>query len=242
MIDWKERFDEQLKWTKELRNKIFDEISFRPNFRLLEVGCGTGALLKEIAEQFKLKLYGIDIDENRIEIARENLKQARITANLQKMDILSNLFKNESFDFIATNYLFLWIKDLRKCFEEMHRILKENGILFIFAEPDYGGLVEFPESGLRAALISNLRNAGADPEVARKLNQHFPGKFDVIESFCASVPWISNTNKANLLKELDFFQAILKEQSFNYDLIKESIETEKYSLFLPIFSYFLMKT
>jgi len=241
MIDWNIRFSEQLKWTYEFRNHIYKIINLETKTNLLEIGCGTGALLKEIGKKFKLELYGIDIDKNRLKISKENLKKEGIKANLQYMDILNNNFEDERFEVIITHYLFLWIKDLEKCFNEIHRILKKEGILLILAEPDYGGLIGFPETGLKDALISNLTNSGADAKVGRKLNQFFSQKFDIIEEYCTSIPWVSNNNKDNLLKEMKFFKKILTEQKWDFIQTKNSIELNKYFLFIPVFTYYLRK-
>ncbi len=241
MIDWNIRFSEQLKWTYEFRSHIYKIINLETKTNLLEIGCGTGALLKEIGKEFNLNLYGIDIDEHRLKIAIDNLNQENIRANLQYMDILNNNFEDERFEVIITHYLFLWIKDLEKCFNEIHRILKKDGILLILAEPDYGGLIEFPETGLKDALISNLTNSGADAKVGRKLNQFFSQKFDIIEEYCTSIPWVSNNNKDNLLKEMQFFKKILTEQKWDFIQTKNSIELNKYFLFIPVFTYYLRK-
>jgi len=240
MIEWNTRFSEQLKWTFEFRRQLYKKVNLGTKANLLEIGCGTGELLKEIGKEFKLDLYGIDIDENRLKTAEINLKKENISANLQYMDILNNNFKDERFEVISTHYLFLWIKDLEKCFDEIHRILKKNGVLLILAEPDYGGLIEYPKTGLKDALISNLKDCGADPEVGSKLNQFFFRKFEILEQYCISVPWISN-NKDNLLKEMKFLKEILSGDKRNFKAMKTSIENDKYFLFIPVFSYFLKK-
>ena len=240
MIDWSTRFSEQLKWTYEFRSQLYKKINLGTKANLLEIGCGTGELLKEIGKEFKLDLYGIDIDENRLKTAEINLKKENISANLHYMDILNNNFEDEKFEVISTHYLFLWIKDLEKCFEEIQRILKKSGILLILAEPDYGGLIEYPNTGLMDALISNLKDCGADPEVGRKLNQFFFQRFEIIEQYCTSIPWISN-NKDNLLKEMKFLKEVLSEDKLNFKAMKTSIENDKYFLFIPVFSYFLKK-
>ncbi|MHA1488459.1 MAG: class I SAM-dependent methyltransferase [Promethearchaeota archaeon] len=124
IINWSDRFSEQLKWTKELREYLYKKISLGfGKKKILEIGCGTGELLKEIGKKFKQELYGIDIDEERIKTANKNLKQQGIKAELKHVDFLNNNFKDQFFEVIITNYLFLWIKNLKKCFDEIYRIL-----------------------------------------------------------------------------------------------------------------------
>ncbi|MHA1146778.1 MAG: class I SAM-dependent methyltransferase [Promethearchaeota archaeon] len=241
MIDWQKRFVEQLKWTEQLRNYLYNKIDIRYRKKVLEIGCGTGALLTELGINFDLELYGMDIDGDRLNLAKKELDQHKIKVKLLHMDILNNDFQDNEFDVVITNCLFLWIKDLRKIFEEIYRILINKGVLLIFAEPDYGGLVEYPNTNLKEALFSNLLSEGADPEVGRKLNQYFVYKFLVKEQFCTSIPWIANNNQEALLKELDFFRTLLSPNEFNNELMRHSIKNNKYFIFVPVFSYYLEK-
>lgn len=241
-LNWEERFRTQLKWTKELRFYLYNKISLsKIKGDLLEIGCGTGELLKEIGLNYPITLHGIDIDEERVNSTKKNLKSHDIKADIKKMDILDNSFPEERFDIIITNYLFLWIKDLETCFEQIYRILKKKGFLLIFGEPDYGGLIEHPKSGLRGAIIANLLNLRADAKVGRKLNTYFSEKFKVVESFCSSIPWTAIDNREGLLREVEFFRELLKEENYDWKKAKDDIINEKYFLFIPIFSFHLIK-
>ncbi len=241
-LNWEDRFRIQLHWTTELRNYLFDKISLSTRHGvLLEIGCGSGELIKEIGLNYNVKLHGIDIDEERVELTKNNLNAHGVVADIKQMDILNNNFLDEQFEIIITNYLFLWIKDLNTCFTEIHRILKKGGILLILGEPDYGGLIENPNTGLRENIILNLESLGADGKIARKLNQFFNNRFKVIESFCTSIPWTSDLNKKGLLKEVNFFREVLSEQEHDWRKMKKNIEMESYFLFIPIFSFYLEK-
>ena len=239
--DWEEYFNHELTWTAHIRDRLYDKANLSQKKALLEIGCGSGELLKEIGIQFNLKLYGIDINQNKIKYAKENLRKNRIDAKLSVMNILDNQFQSQMFDVVITHFLFLWVKDLRECFNQIHRILKPDGVLLIFGEPDYGGLVEYPDTNLKKELFSQMKNFGADPEVGRKLNQFFLGKFNIEEHFCTSFPWISKMNKSQLLNDMNFFKEKLNTKKFDSDLMKKSIEEEKYFLFIPVFSYFLKR-
>ncbi|MFX0059845.1 MAG: class I SAM-dependent methyltransferase [Candidatus Hodarchaeota archaeon] len=238
---WEEKFNQQLKWTAHLRDRLYERANLTEKRNLLEVGCGSGELLKEIGVKFNLKLFGIDINEDRIKYATENLRINLIEAKLYVMNILNNNFEKEMFDVVVTHFLFLWIKDLEKIFTQLHRIIKKNGVLLIFDEPDFGGLIEYPETNLKKEILHDLKKEGADPEIGRKLNQFFPDKFRVGEHFCTSFPWIPNLYKHELVNDLDFFKRRFNVKKFNSDLMRKSIETNKYFLFIPSFSYYLTK-
>jgi ubiquinone/menaquinone biosynthesis C-methylase UbiE len=242
MIEWDKRFETQLQWTKNLRNYLFKKINLNEMENLLDLGCGTGLLLNELGQKFSLNLYGIDISEERLKVAKKRLRENNINAQLMYMNFLNNHFKDKQFDVVVTNCFFLWVGNLKKAFSEINRILKNDGVLLILAEPDYGGLIEYPDTNLKTALYANLRKEGADPEVGRKLNQYFGSQFRIKEHFCTSIPWISSMNKDALLEELEFFKTILADEDFHPRKMKFSIKAGKYFIFVPIFSYYLQKT
>ncbi len=240
-MNWQERFSEQLKWTEELRSYIYTKIDVNSKKNLLDIGCGTGDLLKEIGSKYNLELYGIDKDNHRIKIAEKNLKDNHIKVHLFQKDFLKNNFPEKKFDIVVTSYFFLWVKDLEKYFKEIYRILQNDGIFLILSEPDYGGLIEHPNTNLKEAICLNLKKEGADPEVGRKLNNFFTKTFSVEEKFFTSTPWISNIDKEGLLKEQVFFSNILKNENYNPNEMKININQNNYFLFIPIFSYYLKK-
>ncbi|MFX1589385.1 MAG: class I SAM-dependent methyltransferase [Promethearchaeota archaeon] len=240
-MKWEFEFDEKLKWTAELRNNLYIKSNLAQKRNLLEIGCVTGELLKEIGVMYDLKLYGIDNDAVKIEYAKVNLEKNMINAKLMVMDISNNSFENKMFDVIISYFTFLWIKDLKKAISEIHRILTKDGILLILGEPDFGGLIEYPDSNLKKEIMYNIKNLGGDPVIGRKLNQYFTNQFKVIEHFCTSLPWIPNIDKVSLHKEIDFYEENLNPKQFDINLMRTNIDSEKYFLFIPIFCYHLRK-
>ncbi len=239
MINWEKKFNEQLTWTAELRDCLYEKAEFSHKKNLLELGCRTGELLKEIGIKYNLKLFGIDTDKNKIEYASANLEKNLIDAKLITMNILNNNFEDNFFDVVITYCYFLWEMDLNNILAEIHRILKHNGVFLILGEPDFGGIIEYPDTGLKKELYNSLKNSGADPEIGRKIPQYFSNKFRLVEHFCSSFPWIPSVNKASLLKDLDLYIKNLNTKKFNSVLIIQSIESDKYFLFIPIFGYYL---
>lgn len=72
--------------------------------KILDVGCGNGSLLKEVAQYgrqkgIKMQLLGIDANENAIKLAKENTSDyPEIT--FKSMDIFSEEFMNQKVDII----------------------------------------------------------------------------------------------------------------------------------------------
>ena len=240
-MNWDEKLDQELKWNADVRDRFYNKALLTHKENLLEVGCGYGELLKEIGVKYRLKLYGIEKDQDKINFARQNLTHNQIKCNLKQTDILNSEFDDKMFDVILTNFFFGWIDDVEPIITEIHRLLKKDGILLIFNEPDYGGLIEFPNTNLKREIIKDIRKNGGEPKIARKLNQFFLYKFSISEYLCTSFPWIPEIAKEELYQYLNFFSEILNPKKFNSQLMKVSIEKDKYFLFLPYFSYYLKK-
>jgi SAM-dependent methyltransferase len=77
-------------------------------------------------------------------------------------------FADGSFDLVFSENVLLWVPQLGPALAEVSRVLKAEGAL-VALEPDYGGMLEWPDLGLRELWLEALRRAGADPLVGRKL-------------------------------------------------------------------------
>lgn len=99
---------------------------------ILDAGCGNCSHSIHL-EKRGYKVQGIDYSEAILESARENINGRRLgdRIKVQREDILSLSFGNETF-----NYIFCWgvlmhIPDVEKAIAELARILKQGGMLII---------------------------------------------------------------------------------------------------------------
>ncbi|MBD2626923.1 class I SAM-dependent methyltransferase [Trichormus variabilis] len=99
---------------------------------ILDVGCNVGLGLKFASELGVKKLYGIDINPQAIELARDNLK------DIDQVELYHNSadrlpIRDASVDAVNCTEVLEHIPfDLRPCLiEEIHRVLANNGILLI---------------------------------------------------------------------------------------------------------------
>jgi ubiquinone/menaquinone biosynthesis C-methylase UbiE len=161
------QFKEQAQWTKSIRAYLIERSQLLPDDKCLEVGCGTGALLAEW-EHFINPAVGIDIDIPSLQYA-----SSKVRAALSGADAHTLPFPTNSFDCIFSHYFFLWVKHPQMVLEEIHRCLKSGGSILIFAEPDYGGRIDYPMSlsSIKDMQIKALTNHGADPLIGRKMKQ-----------------------------------------------------------------------
>ena len=95
--------------------------------KLLDAGCGHGRDSKFFSEK-GLKVTGIDISQELIEIARE-----KSDAEFKVMDFRDLGFSKESFDSIwaSASIFFVPPEDMQKAVEKFSRVLRPGGRLFV---------------------------------------------------------------------------------------------------------------
>lgn len=74
--------------------------------RCIELGCGAGAVLFELARSGKFKvLYGVDKNHEALAFAKRLFQKANIEVDLFEMDVtkVKNILKAESFDIVVMN-------------------------------------------------------------------------------------------------------------------------------------------
>ena len=169
--DWHQRFLIQAQWTEALRLYFYDLIKKDNLLSVLDVGCGTGAILPEMDALSPAQIFGLDIDLEHLRMAQQVFPECGLIGS----DVHYLPFKTNSFDLVTCHYFLMWVGNPERALSELHRITKPGGSVVAFAEPDYGGRIDYPPQFIRIKdyQISSLLNAGADPRMGRKLKVLF---------------------------------------------------------------------
>ncbi len=187
-FDWHTRFLQQAAWTKPLRDYLFNQIVLPPSMRVLEVGCGTGAVLQEIEKRFSGEIFGLDIDPTMLAQASRHTSRSP----LLQSDAHALPFPSEAFDLILCHFLLLWVSDPISVVREMRRLTRPGGYVLALAEPDYGGRIDYPFEleTLGEMQQASLRQQGANPLIGRQLNDIFlQAGFSNAQSGCLGGEW-----------------------------------------------------
>ena len=97
-----------------------------PNGNALDIGCGDGSLLF-IMKRFGWEVYGVDISDSAVKLAKEKLGTENIfTGKLGDCHFPSNFF-----DVISLRHVLEHLHEPYKSLKEIRRILKEDGVLSI---------------------------------------------------------------------------------------------------------------
>ncbi len=147
------------------RSRLLRRAAIARRRRVLDVGCGWGVVTEEFVQRaMRGSVVALD---RRIEAltARPGpfAGAARVAADLHALP-----FRPGALDVALCQNVLLWAADLSVAAGELARVLCSEGVV-IAIEPDYGGMLEWPELGLANLYRDALRRAGADPLVGRKL-------------------------------------------------------------------------
>ena len=104
--------------------RFLDSLPERPG-RLLDIGCGYGFFLK-IADEKSWKAVGVDLNPNGIAYAKE-----RLGVNAVLGDFRDVRFPDGSFDLVTLWNVLDHTPDPLELLLEVHRVLKEDGRVFI---------------------------------------------------------------------------------------------------------------
>jgi len=169
--DRQNRFLIQAQWTRALRLYFFDLLNIQQMGKILDMGCGTGALLPDLQSLSPADIFGSDILEEHLLVAR----QACPDCHFNSADVHHLPYPDNIYDLVLSHYFLMWVENPTKALEEMIRITKPGGHIVAFAEPDYGGRIDFPPefNDMKDYQISGLLKAGADPRMGRKLQSLF---------------------------------------------------------------------
>ncbi|MBU0511703.1 MAG: methyltransferase domain-containing protein [Chloroflexi bacterium] len=170
--DWHTRFMQQARWTRDLRAYLYPRAGLGNARRVLDVGCGTGAIPGELAEQVPL-LHGLDIDRAHLRLAMGNAPGAILTLG----DAHNLPYPDDIFDITLCHFALLWMNDPARVLREMARVTCPGGAVLALAEPDYGGRVDYPLELVQLGewQTESLRRQGADPLMGRRLAGLFHG-------------------------------------------------------------------
>lgn len=100
-----------------------------PKQKVLDIGCGTGGVSNEMAENHQLKVTAIDISEDMVHLAKKLHPRLRVL----RMDMLKLKFPPKSFDAVFANYSLIHVPDIEiaKSLRQISKVLKPKGLLYL---------------------------------------------------------------------------------------------------------------
>lgn len=109
---------------------LLQQVKLTPDTTVLDVGCGTGTMLRRMADICRINGYGIDMSEDMIEEAKRKCPEM----NIQYSRCENTPFDDSTFDILTTCMAYHHFSDQKGFAREAMRILKPGGYLYI-ADP-----------------------------------------------------------------------------------------------------------
>jgi cyclopropane-fatty-acyl-phospholipid synthase len=124
--------DDTLETAQEQKlDHILTKLRLRPGERLLDIGCGWGALIMRAVERFGARAVGITLSKNQYEHASEEIRTRGIADRCEvRLQDYRDVPEVGGFDKIASVGMFehVGLKNLVSYFRQIHRLLKDGGL------------------------------------------------------------------------------------------------------------------
>ncbi len=215
-MNWHDRYLRQATWTRTLRSYLFERSGLARAHRVLEVGCGTGAVLSDLPAA-EAVVYGLEIDRASLGQCRVHAEAALLTSG----DAHALPFADGSFDITFCHFLLLWLQEPLTALQQMKRVTTPDGYVIAFAEPDYGARADRPAE---LAWLGERQNAalarqGAALRRGAELAQLFrQAGIRILETGRIRPPEIRVLSVENWESEWQALQADLKDDLSPTDL------------------------
>lgn len=145
-------YERNARFVSDLGAEVLAWLAPRPSERILDAGCGDGALTQRIAESGAI-VTGVDLSASLLEAAR------RRGLDVVHADIVSLPFE-AAFDAVFSNAVLHWIGESTKAAESIRRALKPGG-RFVAEFGGHGNV-----AAIATALRAAARHFGGDESLA----------------------------------------------------------------------------
>jgi len=241
LSDFIKKLELQALETAEERLPLYLEVGLKDAKLILDVGCGSGIVTRDIARLTKGKVIGIDGSEDMIEVAKDILKDFK-NVELRVGNAASLDFDDNTFDIVTCNLVLMWADDPQKVVNEMARVVKSGGKVLASLEPDYGGKLHWPENPKIDPVFGGraIKERGGDPHIGRKLRLIFVrAGLETKVGIGNNRIWSCEEDKAYYLHARDFYVKTLKNaglsekeiDNWEYDYLKSLDEGVQLNFF-----------
>lgn len=112
---------------------IMNHLPIKDSIKVLDLGTGTGYLSFNLARRFNnINITGLDIVEKALEDNRKRALEENIyNLSFVSYDGVNFPFEDGTFDLVVTRYALHHFPAINKTFEEISRVIKTDGCLFL---------------------------------------------------------------------------------------------------------------
>jgi SAM-dependent methyltransferase len=149
---------------------LLDRVGVPDGARCLDVGCGGGDVSLELAARGG-RVVGIDVDEEKLAIAREEAATTGSVVTYRRADITSENVGSD-FDLVYCRFLLTHLTDPAGAVRRLRGALRPGGAVVV-EDIDYSGCVSYPESAAYRRYceiyVATAQLRGCDPNIGPRL-------------------------------------------------------------------------
>jgi SAM-dependent methyltransferase len=199
--------------TAEERLPLYLKVGLKEAHLILDVGCGSGFVTRDIARLTKGHVIAIDGSAHLLGVAQKIL-EGYTNTTLCVGDAQQLPFPSNTFDLVTCNLLLMWADAPQAVVHEMTRVVKPQGKILASLEPDYGGKIHWPENKKVDPLFAGeaIRKKGGDPHIGRKLRSLFiTAGLETTIGIGNNRIWSCEEDKQYYLHSRDFYIKVLQD-------------------------------
>lgn len=155
----------------ELKRYVIERLDLAPGDRALDVGCGTGEDVADMAAHVGSggTAIGIDLSADMIQQAMRRFDQDRIPVKFQLGDAHNLPFRAASFAGCRTERTLQHVHEPARAIAEVYRVLHTGG-RFVAAEPDWGTTLVVPDDpSVARTILARWAMFNNNPTIGRDL-------------------------------------------------------------------------
>jgi ubiquinone/menaquinone biosynthesis C-methylase UbiE len=221
-----EKLHQQAIESREERWPLYVDAGLASCGRVLDVGCGPGAVTADVVEAVG------DGDVVALDAASDMLRQAR--AYLGARDPVTHRvplvqgdshrlpFPSGTFDAVVCNLFLMWARDPQAAVDEMARVVRPGGVVLASLEPDFGGKLHYPEDPEIDRVFQGeaIRRRGGDPHIGRKLRALFVrAGLQTVVGLGNRRIWSAEEDRRSFERAIDLYRSMLRANGLSLERI-----------------------